>query len=81
MTKKSFYCQCQLRKQAGDTTLEQVSHIPEQYCTVGRVLELRNSAGEWDDGWVVASVGERKAADLIEAHSRDFLKTRQASDV
>ena len=81
MAKRPYYCQCHLRRKVGDSTSEQISHIPEPYCAVGKVLKLRTSAGEWEDGWVVIAVGERQPVALIESHSRDYLKTREVSDV
>jgi hypothetical protein len=81
MAKELFYRQCRLQKKSGTAVCEQVSYIPEPYCVVGKTLKLRNEEGDWDDGWVVVSVGDRQPAAQVEANGRDYLKTRKGSDI
>ena len=51
--KGRLYCQCVLRN--GNRV--QVSHIPKQFAVEGDILKLR-SGSEWEDGWLVESVGQ-----------------------
>lgn len=39
------------------------SWIPERFAVVGKVLKLKNSDGEWDDGWVVTLASKTRIAD------------------
>jgi len=57
------------------------SYIPEPFCEVGRVLKLRNEGGEWDDGWVVKSAGERRSHLEVNEHSQHYKHQRKASDI
>jgi hypothetical protein len=81
MSKELFYRQCRLQKRVGDTTYEQVSFLPEPFGVVGKVLKLPDGDRGWDGGWVVVSAGERQPGTHVEAHARDYLKTREASDI
>ncbi len=78
MARTLFYRHCRLRKSANGIVWEQMSYIPEPFCKVGRTLKFRDDAGTWDDGWSVISAGERRSAHVVEDHSRDHLKFRQA---
>jgi hypothetical protein len=73
MSKKQiYYRQCRLHKTNNDgASLEQTSYIPEPYCTVGKVLKLKDADGKWDDGWVVtlAHPERRLAEDLPDPHN------------
>ena len=69
----TFYRQCGLSK----GSLRQVSWIPEQFATEGRIVRLLE-----DDGWRVDSVGEsRKSDDFVRAHERDHAGHRARTDV
>jgi hypothetical protein len=76
------YRQCVLKKQLSDEAYEQqVSWIPEPFCVTGKVLKLQNTDGTWENGWIVTEAGEPQPASYVEEHSRDWLKTRKASDI
>jgi hypothetical protein len=81
MAKEPFYRQCRLQKQTGNAVREQVSFIPEPYCVVGKTLKLRDEGGDWEDGWVVVTAGDRQPATQVDARARDYLKTRKVSDI
>jgi hypothetical protein len=67
-----------LRKIQPGVVFEQVGYVPEPFCAPGRVIKLRDAAGAWDDGWRVVTAGERRPAEVVEAHSRDHLHIRRA---
>jgi len=48
----------EIKKESGTTTT--TSWIPEKFAKMGKYLELRNSNGEWVNGWKVVSVGARQ---------------------
>lgn len=56
----TYYRQCTLQKRLPDnTTSNQVSWIPEEFCLRGKVLKLLTN-GVWVDGWIVSQVGEHR---------------------
>lgn len=82
MAKALNYRQCVLRKKSKDgSTLEQVSWIPESLARIGKVLRLRDDGETWSNGWEVTVAGSLRPANLVEAGSRDYLRTRKASDI
>lgn len=58
MSKEMLYRQCSLERKNPSGTTNTVSHIPIKYAVVGKILKLKNLNGEWEDSWVVTSVGE-----------------------
>jgi hypothetical protein len=65
MARTIYYRQCILRKGNATTT----SWLPEPFAVLGKVLRLRDDAGTWDNGWVVAAVHERREeSQLPDAH-------------
>ncbi len=51
------YRQCVLQRQLTSETAT-TSFIPEKFANVGEVLKLKDSNGNWTDGWVVKSAGQ-----------------------
>jgi len=79
---QQMYRQCRLEKRRADgALLIRTSWLPEPYCAMGAILKLKNEDGTWDDGWSVVSVSEPKNGKFVEMRSRDYLKTRKASDI
>jgi hypothetical protein len=69
MGKEVFYRQCRLKKDLKNgSTSHQVSYIPEPFCTVGRVLKLRNEDGVWDNGWVVTEASSNRISEPPDIH-------------
>jgi len=62
-------------------TLTQVSWIPADYATKGRLLKLRERGGEWDNGWIVEDVYATLNTDTVMKRSQDYKNTREASDI
>ena len=67
------YRQCVLQKQ----NLEQVSFIPSKFAVVGKVIKIKDSNDNWDDGWVVMYAGQEvdeksvpDSHDAIKAHRK-----------
>lgn len=57
--KNVLYAQCKLEKTISATSkAEQTSFIPYKFAIVNNVLKLKDDNGDWDDGWVVTSVGK-----------------------
>jgi hypothetical protein len=54
MSKPVYYRQCKLRKiNKSGTYTEQTSYIPEPFCVTGKVLKLKDSNDNWENGWIV----------------------------
>jgi hypothetical protein len=73
-----YYRFCRLRK----GTLQQRTWIPEEYAVAGRTLKIRDAAlghddlfheQEWDDGWVVDTVGTKRQT----GHTLDCVRQSQ----
>lgn len=75
------YRQCLLQRKTATGHEQTTSWIPEPYCIVNKVLQLKNDMGEWTNGWVVVKAGGPKPAEWVEAHERDYKKNRKASDI
>lgn len=74
-----LYRQCWLCK---DDNTWMVSWLPKRFAKVGHTLKLKGSDGVWVDGWVVFTVGTIDLTDSqVQMRSRDYLKTRKASDI
>lgn len=72
-----YYRQCRLEKKVEGGSKQQVSYIPDQFAVVGKVLKLRDSDKNWEDGWVVLGAGGKRAEhelpdfhELIKGHLR-----------
>ena len=75
MTQQMMYRRCELTKRVPDGVLIQQSWIPSKFAVVGRIVGLKNGAGEWEEDWRVdwASDVERPENVLV-ARSRDHFK-------
>ena len=68
--------QCLLNK----NSRYQVAWIREKVAYIGNVIELVEGDSR-DPGWRVISAGNRLREDYLRERSRDYLRTRKASDV
>ena len=57
MKRNEVYRQCRLVKRLRVGQSVQISYLPEEFAREGRVVKLRDEAGDWDDGWVISLVG------------------------
>ena len=74
---KPLMRQCKLIKD----TMYMTTWLPIQFAKVGKILKLKESNGEWSDGWVVDEVGAvQEYEDCIE-HAEDYKHQRKASDI
>lgn len=71
MSKVIYYRQCHMAKKHEQGEWRQTSWIPEKFAAVGKVLKLKDSDGQWDDGWIVQTVSQTRLADdmLPDYHS------------
>lgn len=75
MAKTVYYRQCKLEKKMDENrTCHQVSYIPSQYAIEGKVLKLRDSDKNWDNGWVVTSAGNNLYEDKEILDSHEVIK-------
>lgn len=81
MAKPVFYRQCRLTRpyEGGETIL--VSWIPDQFAVAGKVVKL-HSNGQWEEGWIVRSVGGNRlaAADVPDFHELSKAHLRATGD-
>lgn len=68
--RKVGYRQCRLKRTLKESTCHQTSYIPEPFCVEGKVLKLKNSNGEWENGWVVEQASSHRVEhdELPDAH-------------
>ena len=71
-----MFTQCKLQK--GNSY--QIAHIPSKWAKLNEFVKLKMK-GIWDDGWKVVDVGGQYPDNVTQDHSRDFKKTRGASDI
>ena len=57
--------------------------IPDKFAVVGKILKLKNDDKEWEDGWVVMSVGKRSAMDekMLIIHRDEYRYHRGVTDI
>lgn len=76
------YTQCHLEKAVlGGKRLLETAFIPTRYAKLGKFLKLKQEDGIWNNGWKVTFVGQTLSADIVESNERDYLRTREASDI
>jgi hypothetical protein len=57
MSRNTAYVQCTLVHVAAESTFRITSWIPKRFAHVGKCLRLRQDDRQWQDGWLVQSVG------------------------
>ena len=67
MKRNQLYRQCRLVKRLRDGVAVQVSYLPAEYARVGRIVQVRENDGDWDDGWVIRAIGPSASADELDA--------------
>lgn len=81
---KEMYKQCTLSKETDQGTAYMVSWIRSRLAVAGKILDrLEDSdTGIIESGWKVVSVTDPEVEEhIVLSRSRDFKKTRKASDV
>jgi len=75
--------QCELVKPIDGGICRMISWIPAKVAVLQLCVRLKDSeSGEWTEGWTVLNVTEPAVPGrLLERQSRDYLRTRDASDV
>ena len=73
-----FYKQCVLYRELTKTYT--TTWILEKFSQVGRPVRLKQDT-EWEDGWVVSSVGARATEEQVAMMERDHTRTRKHSDI
>ena len=53
------YCHCRLQRRTPKGFAVTYHYLPEPYGVVGKMLKLRNAAGEWEQGWEVVRADEQ----------------------
>ena len=77
-----MFKQCELVKQIDDGLCRMISWIPVKIAVPNLQVRLKDSeTGQWTEGWTVLNVTEPAVSiKLLERQSRDYLRTRDASD-
>ena len=80
---RDSYKQCELSKPVANGVARMISWIPSAAAVCGKIVALKDlETGERTSGWRVENVTEPAlAAKLIERNARDYLRTREASDI
>ena len=81
MSKQKIYKQCHLEKNVQGNVVKTTSWLPEKFAVVGKPVGLKDSIGNWDEGWTVSSVGASKNAEQIERQHRQHKNHRKATDI
>jgi hypothetical protein len=77
----SSYTQCSLERQLDLHTYRQVCWLPKQYADLDGPLEIKNSKGDWENGWRVVERYDTLEASYVEAHRNDWKYARSATDI
>jgi hypothetical protein len=79
----AMFKQCELTKSLDGGIARMISWIPDEIAVAGATVALKDSeTGERSTGWFVACVGQTPlSGKILERQSRDYLRTRGASDV
>jgi uncharacterized protein Veg len=78
MPKPETHTQCSLISPAGG---EMVSFIPTKVAQVGNVVSLKDDEGRWTHGWRVGAIYTTMPSADVGERSRDYTRTRKASDI
>jgi hypothetical protein len=89
MPQPEYHVQCKLQRdividEIGNYTSEfQTSWIPEEYAHFGNRIKLKDENGEWEEGWFVynADIEHKLESKYVNERSRDYKRTRKASDI
>ncbi len=77
-----YYRQCKLKKQTGNSVLEQVCFIPEEFAQLGHRLRIKkdsNRVGCWDTNWWVDFVSSIRVDDKHLPDSHKGIKSHRKS--
>lgn len=67
MKRNELYRQCRLVKKIRGGESIQTSYIPAEFAREGRIVQLREDDGTWDDGWVIRLVGGSRTEEQLTA--------------
>ena len=73
---ETFYRQCRLRRDRTHTT----SWVPEKLAQKGREVRLKKG-NEWEDGWIIESVGPRAPGGLVRDYEDQHRRHRKITDI
>jgi len=79
----AMFKQCELTKTLQGGVARMISWIPQEIAIAGAVVALKDSeTGDRSTGWFIEHVGQAPlSGKILERQSRDYLRTRDASDV
>lgn len=82
-----MYQQCELKRFILDAEGKAIGHVntvswlPSKFAVPDKHLKLKNSAGEWEDDWVVTFVGSNAVPEsVVQERKDDYRYQRDASD-
>lgn len=76
--KNTTHTQCKLTR--GDT--QYICWLPTKYAILGKFLKLKDRETDtWENGWQVKETFSTMNSDYVADRSRDFKRTRKASDI
>lgn len=77
------FVQCTLLRRVGTCggVEVKVAFIPEKYAILGDTLKIKHPVHGWIDGYIVDGIGQSATKDDVTTLSRDFKRTRKASDL
>ena len=79
---KETHTQCKLRRPQSDGTSQTMtSWIPSKVATKGATVRLKEEDGTWTEGWQVMATYATMPSDELNERSRDYTRTRKASDI
>lgn len=74
MSKTTYYRQCRLVRKTPTGEAHQVSWIPDEYAVKDKVLKLKDSNDNWENGWIVVGAGTRRLAQNMLPDYHDLIK-------
>jgi hypothetical protein len=81
MKEPATYTQCVLHRATELGTAIDCAWIPTPFAKKGKVLKIKDSKGEWVNGWIVAEVGAAWPTDKVINYEMDYRHQREVSDI
>jgi len=79
--KQEWFRQCTFTSPTEDGEVVHIAWIQEKFAVTGKVVYFGKKTDTPDRLWTVTTVGGRSDGAYLQAHERDYLTQRQASDI
>jgi len=82
MSKSTFYRQCTYESPTENGVTRSIAWLPEAQAVVGKQIYFGKKTSTPERIWTVVSAGDQRFdGEYLQAHERDFMTQREASDI